>query len=91
MPMRRRFLGDERVETLEVFMAAYAQGREDVGGVGMYEEDAALLAGFDTCIAERTRYNLNHGSARWPSLIRRLGRRANHSTTCSLGRLRRGR
>lgn len=66
------FLGDERVETLQTLMVGYEMGREDAGGVGMYAEDAALLARFDAWMAQRANYDRSHRSVAWPSLVKRL-------------------
>ena len=66
------FLGDERVETLATFLAGYEQGRADVGGVGMHDDDALLLNEFDAWLAERTERHGSQGALRWPQLVGRL-------------------
>ena len=66
------FLGDERVDSLDTFMAGYEQGRMDAGATGMTEQDAALLDGFNVWLAKRANYDLSAGSMRWRLLIKKL-------------------
>lgn len=46
------YLGDERMESLSLFLGAYEQGREDAGLVGMHADDHALLRTFEAQLAE---------------------------------------
>lgn len=66
------FLGDERVETLSTFLAAYEMGRCDVGFVGMALDDEAVLAAFEGWLVDRTKEHGEQGTAGWPSLVKRI-------------------
>ncbi len=48
------WLGDERVETLDHYLAGYAQSRQDIGQEWMAPSDEALLKELGTWLAERT-------------------------------------
>ncbi|MCB9601464.1 MAG: hypothetical protein H6720_14165, partial [Sandaracinus sp.] len=58
MPFLRRictrpgmFLGDERVGTLDVYLQAYGQAREDLGVAELVESEATLLDDFGRWLA----------------------------------------
>lgn len=66
------FLGDQRVETLSMFLIAYAMGRCDVSSVGMASEDKTVLAAFEGWLVGRTKEHGEQGTAGWPSLVKRI-------------------
>ena len=58
--------GEERVESLSIYLAAYRQARGDLGFKRMTSEDAELLENFTTWL----RSKLNHrGNAGWTALV----------------------
>lgn len=62
------FLRDERVESLEVYLAAYAQARADLGFKGMTDEDLQLVQNFNLWLANKLNW---HANVSWLSFVRR--------------------
>jgi len=46
------YLGDERIESLSLYLSAYQTAREDAGLVGMHPDDQAMLKSFELRLAE---------------------------------------
>jgi len=60
------FLRDERVSTLDTFIFAYTQAREDLGMPPFGREEAAVLPDFEHWLAARLR---DTRQVAWPTLV----------------------
>lgn len=74
------YLGDERVQTLGAFLAAYECGRVDVGGAGMDANDARLLHDFEAWLCATMEHG-PQGTAGWCLLVGRVDSGAHNVKT----------